>query len=93
MKTSSSNIPAVCRKAGTNRGFSLHKSGLAAVAIAAMALGCPSCNLAPKYQRPPATVPAAFKEAPAAAGADEVGWKPANPRDDAVSANWWAIRI
>ncbi len=58
---------------------------------AALALLCASCNLAPKYQRPPATVPVAFKEASSTANADAAGWKPANPSDDAVRSDWWEL--
>jgi NodT family efflux transporter outer membrane factor (OMF) lipoprotein len=67
----------------------MFRSGLGTVVCAVLALGCTSCNLAPKYQRPPTTVPAAFKEAPAAADADGAAWKAANPRDDSVRSNWW----
>jgi NodT family efflux transporter outer membrane factor (OMF) lipoprotein len=59
------------------------------LAVAALALACASCNLAPKYQRPPATVPAAFKEAPAGADTETTGWKPAKPGDDTARSNWW----
>ena len=41
------------------------------------------CTVGPKYQRPAAEVPPAYKE---------VGdWKPAQPNDQNLSGNWWEI--
>ena len=41
------------------------------------------CTVGPKYRRPAAEVPPAYKE---------VGdWKPAQPNDQSLSANWWEI--
>jgi NodT family efflux transporter outer membrane factor (OMF) lipoprotein len=41
------------------------------------------CTVGPKYQRPVAEVPPAYKE---------VGdWKPAQPNDQSLSGNWWEI--
>lgn len=66
-------------------------SGSTLVALALFALGfTPGCNLAPKYARPVVATPAAFKEAPAAAG-PEVAWAPARPRDLAPRGRWWEI--
>jgi NodT family efflux transporter outer membrane factor (OMF) lipoprotein len=39
----------------------------------------------PKYQRPGAPVPAAYREAPPA------GWKEAQPADGAIRGKWWEI--
>jgi len=39
----------------------------------------------PKYQRPAARRPVAFKEAPPA------GWKEAQPNDGALRGKWWEI--
>jgi NodT family efflux transporter outer membrane factor (OMF) lipoprotein len=55
-----------------------------------LTLSCASCNLAPKYQRPPATVPAAFKEAPSGADA-AAAWKPAGAKVDAIRPDWWEL--
>jgi len=44
-----------------------------------------SCNLAPKYSRPSAPVPAGFKEGP------PVVWKKAQPRDAAIRPKWWEL--
>jgi NodT family efflux transporter outer membrane factor (OMF) lipoprotein len=46
-----------------------------------------ACSIGPKYTRPSAPVPSAFKEL----GAPNVGgdWKPAQPSDDAARGKWW----
>ena len=43
------------------------------------------CMVGPKYQRPPAPVPPAFREAPPA------GWKEAHPDDGALRGKWWEM--
>jgi NodT family efflux transporter outer membrane factor (OMF) lipoprotein len=51
------------------------------LAIAASQLT--GCTVGPKYQRPAAAVPPAYKE---------VGdWKPAQPNDQSFGGNWWEI--
>jgi NodT family efflux transporter outer membrane factor (OMF) lipoprotein len=42
-----------------------------------------ACMVGPRYQRPGAAAPPAFKEAPPA------GWKEAQPNDGAVRGQWW----
>src|SRR5262245_8156388 len=42
-----------------------------------------SCSVGPKYKRPPAPVPPAFKEV--------AGWKQAQPQDDVLREKWWEI--
>ena len=44
-----------------------------------------ACMIGPKYQRPGAPAPPAFKEAPPA------GWKEAQPNDGAVRGQWWKV--
>lgn len=41
------------------------------------------CSVGPKYVRPTAQIPAAYKETG--------NWKPAQPSDDARKGNWWEI--
>lgn len=41
------------------------------------------CAVGPDYERPPAPVPAAYKE--------EAGWKPSEPRDVLDRGAWWSI--
>ena len=56
-------------------------ANVAACAAALTLLG--GCLVGPNYVRPPAPVPAAYKE-----GAD---WKPAEPRDAVNRGKWWEI--
>ncbi len=58
---------------------------LAAVPAAALALLSSACMVGPKYQRPDAPAPPAFKELPPA------GWKQAQPNDGALRGKWWEI--
>jgi NodT family efflux transporter outer membrane factor (OMF) lipoprotein len=44
-----------------------------------------ACMVGPRYQRPGAPAPPAFKEAPPA------GWKEAQPNDGAVRGQWWKV--
>ncbi len=48
-----------------------------------------ACNPAPKYARPPASTPMAYKEAPS--GKEGTGWKLAQPGDDKIRGKWWEI--
>ena len=48
-----------------------------------LALALAACAVGPDYQRPEAAVSAAYKEA--------VGWKVAEPRDEASRGDWWEI--
>lgn len=64
-----------------------------AVATAlAVALGLLSaCNPAPKYAKPPAQTPTAFKEAIPQEYKEGNGWKVAQPGDDKIRGKWWEI--
>lgn len=44
-----------------------------------------ACMIGPKYQRPGAPVPPAFKEEP------PVGWKEAQPKEGALRGKWWKV--
>jgi NodT family efflux transporter outer membrane factor (OMF) lipoprotein len=48
-----------------------------------IAIGTSACSVGPDYQRPPATVPAAYKESD--------GWKIARPADGIDRGAWWSI--
>jgi len=53
------------------------------VMLVLLALPVVGCTAGPKYRRPAAEVPPAYKE---------VGdWKPAQPNDQNLSGNWWEI--
>ena len=56
-----------------------------AAILAALALLASACTVGPKYQRPTAVVPPAFKEPPPA------GWKAAQPQDGVLKGKWWEI--
>ena len=43
------------------------------------------CAVGPKYQRPSAPVPTAFKEPP------PQGWKEAQPNDEVIRGKWWEL--
>jgi NodT family efflux transporter outer membrane factor (OMF) lipoprotein len=49
------------------------------------------CTVGPKYTKPTAPVPQAFKEEPPKEFSDSPGWKQANPADRIVRGKWWEI--
>ena len=49
------------------------------------------CSLAPTYQRPAATIPAAYKEDAAATTPANEQWKLAQPADAAARGEWWLV--
>ncbi len=57
--------------------------------IAALAV-LSACNPAPKYSRPPAPVPSAYKEAPPQFK-EGAGWVVAQPGDDKIRPKWWEM--
>jgi NodT family efflux transporter outer membrane factor (OMF) lipoprotein len=62
-------------------------SRLASTALVSGVALLAACSIGPKYTRPSALVPPAYKElgAPNADG----DWKPGQPRDDAARGKWW----
>src|ERR1700761_9646927 len=65
-------------------------SGTITGAVAVM-LVLSACNPAPKYAKPPAQAPSAFKEAPPQDYKEGEGWKLAQPGDASIRGNWWEI--
>src|SRR5579872_7224638 len=61
------------------------RAGAAAGLLAAGLLVSSGCMVGPSYRRPPAPVPAAFKEKP------PEGWKEAQPSDGQLKGKWWEI--
>lgn len=61
-----------------------------AIAGAALLL-LAACNPAPKYGRPPAQTPTAFKEAAPESYKEGQGWKIAQPGDDKIRGKWWEM--
>ncbi|MFZ4875876.1 efflux transporter outer membrane subunit [Janthinobacterium sp. Mn2066] len=47
-----------------------------------------ACSVEQPWQRPEASIPSTFKEAPAQ---DNAGWKLAEPAEEAQRGQWWAI--
>jgi NodT family efflux transporter outer membrane factor (OMF) lipoprotein len=62
-------------------------SRLARIALVVAAALLTACSIGPKYARPSAPVPPAYKEL----GAPNIDgtWKPAQPRDEAARGRWW----
>ena len=61
------------------------RSSLASAVLLSLLAGC---AVGPRYVRPTAPVPPAFKEAPPASGSD---WKAAQPSDQAGRGRWWEL--
>lgn len=55
-------------------------------AVCVLVLSLTGCAIGPRYETPTAANPAAFKEAPAAAG-----WLPAAPADALDRGEWWKL--
>lgn len=51
----------------------------------------PACTVGPKYKRPDAPVPAAYKEQPPAADQSGAEWKQVQPKDAISRGRWWEI--
>ena len=65
-----------------NAGMRVWKRTLASVVLLSV-LSIAGCTVGPKYHRPAAEVPPAYKE---------VGdWKPAQPNDQNLGGNWWEV--
>ena len=62
-----------------------HSGTCRVLAVTGVLLFCNACMVGPKYQRPTAPAPAAFKEPPPS------GWKEAQPSDGAIRGKWWEI--
>ena len=64
---------------------------IVALLLVLLIVALESCTVGPKYARPSAPTPAAYKEQPPASyqGADQ--WQPANPADQASRGKWWEI--
>jgi NodT family efflux transporter outer membrane factor (OMF) lipoprotein len=65
------------------------KTRVVLASILAIALG--GCMVGPKYSRPAAIVPAAFKEPPPDSFKEGDGWKAAQPLDQVLRGNWWEL--
>ncbi len=77
------------KSASTGRTVSGRLPSLASFAVLVVFLS--ACNPAPKYAKPPAQAPTAYKEAIPQEYKEGNGWKVAQPGDDKMRANWWAL--
>ncbi len=57
----------------------------------ALAVLLSACNPGPKYAKPPAQTPTAFKEAVPHEYKEGTGWKIAQPGDDKIRGKWWEM--
>jgi NodT family efflux transporter outer membrane factor (OMF) lipoprotein len=62
---------------------------IVSIFVAAFVFG--GCTVGPKYQRPTAQAPAAYKELTPADFSKTDGWKVAQPQDNVLHGNWWTI--
>ncbi len=67
------------------------RTNLSIAALALLLLLITGCNPAPKYAKPPATTPQAFKEAVPQDYKEGQGWRLAAPGDDKIRGKWWEI--
>jgi NodT family efflux transporter outer membrane factor (OMF) lipoprotein len=63
----------------------------AAFCLAAATCMLSACSVGPKYNKPSADTPAAYKELTPADYKNTDGWKVAQPKDDALRGKWWEI--
>src|SRR5690348_15974759 len=71
-------------------GRRLLSGGVISITAVSLAL-LTGCMVGPKYQRPSAPTPPAYKE-PQAQGLKETGtWKPAQPNDAVLRGKWWEM--
>jgi NodT family efflux transporter outer membrane factor (OMF) lipoprotein len=78
-------------KSNAKRDYKVH-SALVSVSLLIIGLWLLSaCNTAPKYAKPPAPAPAAFKEAVPQEYREGTGWKIAQPGDDRIRNKWWEM--
>ncbi|HUB83715.1 MAG TPA: efflux transporter outer membrane subunit [Bryobacteraceae bacterium] len=59
--------------------------------LIAAALTLSSCMVGPKYAKPAVPAAPAFTEPPPASFTESDGWKPAQPADGTLRADWWQL--
>jgi NodT family efflux transporter outer membrane factor (OMF) lipoprotein len=65
------------------------KTNLLVTFALAIALG--GCMVGPKYTKPPAPVPSAYKEPPPNSFKEGDGWKSSQPGDQTLRGKWWEM--
>jgi NodT family efflux transporter outer membrane factor (OMF) lipoprotein len=66
-------------------------TGMIGLLLVLMVFSLAGCTVGPKYVRPNAPTPTAYKEQPPASYQGAQQWQPANPADQASRGNWWEI--
>src|SRR5712691_2155794 len=69
----------------------MQRGHLPLAGLACLLLTITACSIGPKYQRPEARVPAAYKEPPPVSFRAADGWKAAQPNDDTPRGQWWEV--
>jgi NodT family efflux transporter outer membrane factor (OMF) lipoprotein len=67
-----------------------HCSRVWAIAVIVALAFLSACNPGPKYSKPPAAAPSAYKEAPPQFK-EGTGWVVAQPGDDKIRPKWWEL--
>jgi NodT family efflux transporter outer membrane factor (OMF) lipoprotein len=66
-------------------------TSIVALLLVLLVVALESCTVGPKYVRPSAPTPAAYKEQPPASYEGANQWQTANPADQASHGKWWEI--
>jgi NodT family efflux transporter outer membrane factor (OMF) lipoprotein len=66
-------------------------TSIVALLLVLMIFALESCTVGPKYIRPSAPTPTAYKEQPPTSYQGAEQWQPAKPADQASRGNWWEI--
>lgn len=61
------------------------------IALVGLAMFAGACVVGPKYQKPSASIPAAYKEAQVMTDQEGNAWKEAQPSEAAKKGKWWEI--
>jgi NodT family efflux transporter outer membrane factor (OMF) lipoprotein len=83
------SIPKTENKRSSNIHTSLISRAISLSLIAVLVVG--GCTVGPKYQKPTAQAPQAYKELTPADFSKTDGWKVAQPQDAALHGKWWEI--
>ena len=86
------NPPANAAPSATsNKSTAELLNRFAVTPLAALLLFLSGCTVGPKYVRPSAQAPAAFKELTPADFSVTDGWKVAQPQDNVIRDKWWEV--
>ena len=83
------SVPQTSNKRSSNIHTSLISRATSLSLVAVLIFG--GCTVGPKYQKPAAQAPQAYKELTPADFSKTDGWKVAQPQDAALHGKWWEI--